>query len=36
MRNLMNITDLSMEEIQSLITAAEDIIANPVKYRDGR
>ena len=34
MRNLMNITDLSMEEIQSLITTAEDIIANPVKYRD--
>ena len=30
MRNLMNITDLSLEEIDELIATAEDIIANPV------
>ena len=34
MRNLMNITDLSLEEIDQLIATAEDIIANPVKYQD--
>ena len=34
MRNLMNITDLSVEEIDELIATAEDIIANPVKYQD--
>ena len=34
MRNLMNITDLSLEEINELIATAEDIIANPVKYQD--
>ena len=34
MRNLMNITDLTVEEIQELIQVAEDIIANPVKYQD--
>ena len=34
MRNLMNITDLSLEEIDELIATAEDIIANPVKYQD--
>ena len=34
MRNLMNITDLSLEEIDELIAVAEDIIANPVKYQD--
>ena len=34
MRNLMNITDLTVEEIDELIAVAEDIIANPVKYQD--
>ena len=34
MRNLMNITDLSLEEIDELIATAEDIIANPAKYQD--
>ena len=34
MRNLMNITDLSVVEIDELIAVAEDIIANPEKYQD--
>ena len=34
MMNLMNITDLTLEEIDQLIQVAEDIIANPVKYQD--
>ena len=34
MKNLMNITDLTIEEINELIATAEDIIANPVKYQD--
>ena len=34
MKNLMNITDLTIEEIDALIQVAEDIIANPVKYQD--
>ena len=34
MKNLMNITDLSLEEIDQLIATAEDIIANPAKYQD--
>ena len=34
MMNLMNITDLTVEEINDLISVAEDIIANPVKYQD--
>ena len=34
MKNLMNITDLTVEEIQDLISVAEDIIANPEKYQD--
>ena len=34
MRNLMNITDLSLDEIDELIAPAEDIIANPEKYQD--
>ena len=34
MKNLMNITDLTVEEIDELIAVADDIIANPVKYRD--
>ena len=34
MKNLMNITDLTLEEIDELIATAEDIIANPTKYQD--
>ena len=34
MMNLMNITDLTIEEIDELVAVAEDIIANPVKYQD--
>ena len=34
MRNLIDIMDLSVEELDQLIATAEDIIANPVKYRD--
>ena len=34
MKNLMNITDLTIEEIDELVSVAEDIIANPVKYQD--
>ena len=34
MRNLLSITDLSVEEIDELIAVAEDIIANPEKYQD--
>ncbi len=34
MRHLLDITDFSVEEIQSLIDVAEDIAANPVKYRE--
>lgn len=34
MRNLIDIMDLSVEELDELIATAEDIIANPVKYRD--
>ena len=34
MKNLMTITDLSVEEIDELIAVAEDIIANPEKYQD--
>ena len=33
-RNLIDIVDLSVEEIDRLIEVAEDIIANPVKYQD--
>ena len=33
-RNLIDITDLSVSEIDELIATAEDIIANPVKYQD--
>ena len=33
-RNLIYITDLSVEEIDQLIATAEDIIANPAKYQD--
>ena len=34
MKNLMNITDLTVEEIDELIAVAEDIIADPEKYQD--
>ena len=34
MRSLLNITDLSLEELDELIATAEDIIANPGKYAD--
>ena len=34
MKNLMNITDLTIEEIDELVKVAEDIIANPTKYQD--
>jgi aspartate carbamoyltransferase catalytic subunit len=33
-RNLIDITDLSVTEIDELIATAEDIISNPVKYQD--
>ena len=33
-RNLIDIVDLSVEEIDELIAVAEDIIENPVKYQD--
>ena len=32
-RNLLDITDLSVEEIDELIATAEDIIANPPSTR---
>ena len=34
MRSLINISDLSVEEIEELIQVANDIIANPDKYRE--
>ncbi len=34
MRHLIDIIDLSVEEINELITTAEDIIANPAKYAE--
>ena len=34
MRNLIDIMDLSVEELDELVATAEDIIANPVKYQD--
>ena len=34
MKNLINITDLSVEEIDELLRVAEDIIENPEKYQD--
>ncbi len=34
MRNLIDILDLSTDEIEELIEDAQDIIANPHKYRD--
>ena len=32
-RNIIDITDLTVEEIDQLIATAEDIIANPAKYQ---
>ncbi len=34
MRNVINILDLSVEEIDELIAVADDIIAHPQKYQD--
>lgn len=34
MKHLIDITDLSQEEIAELLEVAEDIAANPVKYQD--
>ena len=34
MNNLLNILDLSVEEIDSLIKVADDIIADPEKYKE--
>ena len=34
MRNLINITDLSVDEINGMIKTAEDIIENPKDYMD--
>ena len=34
MRSLLNITELTTEEIQELIAVAQDIIANPAKYAE--
>ena len=34
MRHLIDIKDLSVNEIDELIKVAKDIIANPVKYQD--
>ena len=33
-RNILDITDLSVQELNELVATAEDIIANPVKYQD--
>ena len=34
MKNIINIMDLSVDEIEQLIHCADDIIKNPVKYQD--
>ena len=34
MRHLINITDLSVDEIGCLVEVAEDIIDHPEKYQD--
>ncbi len=34
MRSLIDIPELSIEEIDELIATANDIIAHPVKYED--
>ena len=33
-RNLINITDLSLEEIDYLIEIADDIVAHPEQYNE--
>ena len=33
-RNIIDVTDLTVEEIDELIAKAEDIIANPAKYQN--
>ena len=33
-RNIIDVTDLTVEEIDELIATAEDILADPVKYQD--
>ena len=33
-RNIIDVTDLSVEEIDELIATAEDILARPAKYQD--
>ena len=35
MRNLIDITDLSRQEIDVLIATAEDMLENPAKYAEG-
>ena len=32
-RNIIDVTDLSVEEIDELIATAEDILENPAKYQ---
>ena len=34
MRNIINILDLTVEEIEELIRVADDIMANPDKYNE--
>ena len=34
MRHLMDIVDLSVEEVQQLLDTALDIVENPDKYRE--
>ena len=34
LRHLINITDLSVEELDHLMETADDIIANPEKYQN--
>jgi aspartate carbamoyltransferase catalytic subunit len=34
MRSIINILDLSVEEIDELLDVADDIIANPAKYAE--
>ena len=34
MRNVIDVLDLSVEEIEELIAVADDIMANPTKYQE--
>ena len=36
MRSILNILDLSVEEIDELIAVADDIMADPEKYQEVR